>query len=428
MADQFAQIELLPDVDHEACQVIIRQLFIQRGRQQVSSVPVGGDEATHQTVSGFRGHDCLGYLDQVKGLEKSYRLLGLFLPACDTHSFGRRRCLSDPHGPVTSAGRDMGRSENLTLWAESPEEARLFLARAKRQGLAEITEIYVAKRSPKNRSNDYIEGEYFSTSNDEHVLVFDEIVIASPKIVALVQWCTCDVMLSWGSEPICVLEDTTHIVRMNVYQRFPRVLRAAMEGVPALALQGTRGLDFSKRGDCWGLHRYMRAYAAASLAFPDIGVLPFIYLPGDDELRAEAEALAYMNALINGDEETAARLRALKIAEVVDVSDNGYLGHVARDIQSIDVSDTEVTVRIGAQPDKKSWREKGSGQMDPYIGMIAAAKYVYCFDSKGRQTKPLVVSFKFLPPDFFWFKGWESSRSLYKTLAFKIGDRVEFLG
>lgn len=322
----------------------------------------------------------------------------------------------------------MNRSRDLTLWAESPEEARLFLARANRQGLLGITKIFVAKRSPKNRSNDYVEGEYFATSNDLQVLVFNEVIIAPPKIVALVQWCTCDVMLSWNDEPICVLEDTTHIVRMNVYQRFPRVLKAAMEGVPALALQGTRGLDFSKRGDCWGMHRYMQAYAAASRKYPHVGVLPFVYLPGEDELRAEFDAFAYIKALVYGDQSTVERLRRAKITEITAISDDGYLDHVAGDIQSIDVTPDQVTVRIGAQPDKKSWREKGSGQMDPYIGMIAAAKYMYCFDEQGRQTRPLVVSFKYLPPDFFWFQNWQASKSLYKTLAFKIGDRVEFLG
>lgn len=316
----------------------------------------------------------------------------------------------------------------LTLWAESPEEARLFIARARRQNLARIERIFVAKRSPKNRSNDYVEGEYFVTSNDEEVTVFDEIVIAAPKIVALVQWCTCDVMLSRGDEPICVLEDTTHIVRMNVYQRFPRVLRAAMCGVPAIALQGTRGLDFSKRGDCWGMHRYMRAYAAASKTYRDLGVLPFIYLPGEDERRAERDALRYVQALIERDNDAANLIRTTKIDEIVGISEKGYLGHIARDIPSIEVTATAVTVHIGARPDKKSWREKGSGQMDPYIGMIAAAKYIYCFDAAGQQCKPLIVSFTFLPPDFYWFRDWRSSKSLYKTLAFEIGDQVRFCG
>lgn len=316
----------------------------------------------------------------------------------------------------------------LTLWAESPEEARAFLARANRQRMPGVDQIFVAKRSPKNRSNDYVEGEYFATSNDASVTLYDEIVLAPPSIVNLVQWCTCDAMLSWGPEPICVVEDTTHIVRMNVYQRFPRLVRAAILGVPALALQGTRGLDFRLRGDCWGMHRFMRAYAAASRAHPQAGVLPFAYIPGDDEYRAEAEAFNYINSLIRGDAHRASTLRAAKIAEISQIAEYGFQGHFAPDIQSIQVSREEVRVNIGAQPDKKSWREKGSGQMDPYIGMIAAAKYIYCFDVGGRQIKPLVVCFKFLPPDFFWFQNWQTSKSLYKTLAFEIGDRVEFLG
>lgn len=316
----------------------------------------------------------------------------------------------------------------LTLWAESPEEARLFLGRARRQDLPGFDRIMVAKRSAKNRSNDYVDGEYFQTSNDAHVTVYDDIEIAPPAIVDLVQWCTCDVMLSQGDAPVCVLEDTTHIVRMNVYQRFPRLVRAAMLGVPAIALQGTRGLDFRLRGDCWGMHRYMRAYAAASRKYPDAGVLPYTYLPGADEARAERDAFSYMKALITGDVARSEALRKRKVAEIEDIAEHGFQGHVARDIQSIHVGPTEVTVNIGAQPDKKSWHEKGSGQMDPYIGMIAAAKFIYCFDGAGKQVKDLVVAFKHLPEDFFWFRNWRTSRSLYKTLAFEIGDRVEFRG
>jgi len=322
--------------------------------------------------------------------------------------------------------------ENLTLWAESPEEARIFLARARRQGLPHtFSRIYVAKRSPKNRSNEYVDGQYFVTSNDDDVTVYEDIITAPASIVKLVQWCTCDVMISDGDLPIVVVEDTTHIVRMNVYQRIPRLYKAALQGVPALSIQGTRGLDFALRGDCWGLHRHMRAYAAISRLYPQTAVLPFYYIPGDEtkgEDAVEADALRYICALIDGDDTTAGAIRAAVLREVNDIDEHGFRGHIARDIQSIEVSADKVTVHIGAKPDKKSWKEKGSGQMDPYIGMIAAAKYIYCFDKSGKQNKEMVVRFTYVPPDFWWFRDWQTSKSLYKTLAFEIADRVEFLG
>jgi hypothetical protein len=324
-----------------------------------------------------------------------------------------------------------GHNSNLILWAESPEEARTFLHRAVRQGFPfKIDQIYVAKRSAKNRSNTYVEGEYFITSNDDAVTVFNDVVVAPRAIIDLVQWCTCDIMISRGEQPLVVLEDTTHIVRMNVYQRVPRLYKAAILGIPAIALQGTRGLDFSKQGDCWGLHRYMRAFAAICEQYPASGVLPFFYVPdttGDEE-RAEREAFDYLSSIVGGDQVRAEAIRQRTYAEVFDIASNGYLGYAAPAIPSIEVSATTVIVNVGAKPEKKSWEEKGSGQMDPYIGMIAAAKYMYCFDHHGNQVKEMVVRFNFLPPDFWWFKGWEKSRSLYKTLAFQIADRVEFLG
>lgn len=326
----------------------------------------------------------------------------------------------------------MPTKNNLTLWAESPEEARLFLARARRQKFPHrFTDIYVAKRSPKNRSNDYIGGHYFRTSNKDDVTVYEDIITAPASITDLVQWCTCDIMISEGAVPLAVVEDTTHIVRMNVYQRVPRLFKAAFLGVPAMVIQGTRGLDFSLRGDCWGLHRYMRAYAAISRLYPTTAVLPFYYTPGDDtksEDLAEKHAMAYLDALASHNKSKSTSIRALAIKDVYDIDTHGFRGHIAPDIQSIEVTATKVIVHIGAKPEKKSWKEKGSGQMDPYIGMIAAAKFIYCFDHTGKKIKEMVVQFTHVPPDFWWFKNWKTSTSLYKTLAFEIADRVEFLG
>lgn len=326
---------------------------------------------------------------------------------------------------------DRTATAELTLWAESPEEARIFLARAARQNFPyTITRVFVAKRSPKNRTNEYIDGQYYQTSNDASVTVFEDVIVAPSRIIDLVQWCTCDVMLSLGDDPVCVLEDTTHIVRMNVYQRVPRLFRAAMYGVPALALQGTRGLDFTKRGDCWGMHRYIRAFAAISRLYPRTAVLPFTFVPSESgsELAAERDAFAYIQALVAGDEGAAQAIRGTIIEGLNHVEAHGFMTHIAPDIPSIEVTEHKVIVHVGAKPEKKSWKEKGSGQMDPYIGMIAAAKYIYCFDRNGYQDRRMVVQFTHLPKDFWWFKNWEKSKSLYKTLAFEIADQVDFCG
>ena len=173
-------------------------------------------------------------------------------------------------------------SQALLLWAESPEEARNFLKRMQSAGnQLKIERIFVAKRNPKSRSNTYVGGHYHPTSDDKSVDVFDSVVASPPKITDLVQWCTCDIMLSRGWEPLVVMEDTTHIVRMDLYQRMPRLARAAIRGVPSLVLQGTRGLDFRLRGDRWALHRYLstfeaiaRLHPSAPARFPSITTQP----------------------------------------------------------------------------------------------------------------------------------------------------------
>lgn len=320
--------------------------------------------------------------------------------------------------------------DKLTLWAESPEEARSFLERVySTDDLPRIERIFVAKRSPKSRGNKYIDGQYYITTDDADVDVYDEAIIAPEKIRKLVQWCTCDVMLSIGSEPLLVLEDTTHIVRMNVYQRIPRLIKASMLGVKSIVLQGTRGLDFSKRGDCWAFYRYLQAFDAIHNVFPDNPSVPIWYLPSNEsQLAAEYDVNRLIKSVISGDMKFYREKSKHVTNEITRIMKEGFEEHIPPAIPSMVNEDNLAIVKIGAKPDKKSWKCKGSGQMDPYIGMIAAAKYIFCYNENGQKTKPLRVEFTYLPEGFHFFKDWQSSNSLYKTLAFEIADEVVFLG
>jgi hypothetical protein len=321
-------------------------------------------------------------------------------------------------------------AEDLTLWAESPEEARTFVTNARAVGWPlSFDRIFVAKRSGKSRSSAYVDGEYYQTTDDSHVDVLNSVVQAPPEIVELVQWCTCDVMISRGPKPLAVFEDTTHIVRMNLYQRIPRLARAASLGIPAVMLQGTQGLNLDLRGDRWALHRYLQAFDGMARAYPESAPVVYWHLPvRTDFEKARASTFGYLEASVVQDEETLNGLRSGNARSNAEVAANGFRGDFAPSIPSIKVTQHEVRVKIGAKPERKSWREKGSGQMDPYVGMIAAAKYIYCFDESGVKSRPLVVEFTYLPPDFFFFKDYANTNSLYKKLPFEFGDSVEFLG
>ena len=328
------------------------------------------------------------------------------------------------HEPALAAG-----DQSLTLWAESPDEARAFLSRISTGGeTLPITKIFVAKRSPKSRSNAYMGGEYYRTSDDSDVDVYDEVVLAPTTIVDLVQWGTCDVILSRGSEPIVVIEDTTHIVRMNLYQRVPRVARAADLGVPALVLQGTRGLDLTKRGDLWGLHRYLQVFDALANLYPNNPPLAIHYLATPaGERDAQDQLVKHVVALVEGDRAKVDADRRENLSGMRSVLTQGVNGKTPRDIPCIDHTGAEVVVRIGARPHRKSWVEKGSGQRDPYLGLIAAAKYIYCYGPGGRKVKRLVVEFTYLPRGFWFFEN-PNSTALYKRLPFELADEVRFLG
>lgn len=333
--------------------------------------------------------------------------------------------------PTVAMGRPDVTAElgdDLTLWAESPEEGRIFLRKARGRGVRlSIARIFVAKLSGTTRTNRYIEGLYYRTSNNDAIDVLNDVVQAPRAIIDLVQWCTCDVMLSRGPLPILAFEDTTHIVRMNLYQRFPRLARAALLGVPSIILQGTRGLEFRLRGDRWGLFRYLQAFEAATRVHPATPPLPYWYLPdAPAEAAAEDLAFAHVQSLIAGDQGKLAADRAVSLAKIRKVLDD--TDEPARDIPSIvHAGAAEVVVKVGAQPHRKSWREKGSGQMDPYLGLILAAKYIYCYDESGRKTRDLVVEFTYLPPDFWWFQN-PTTTALYKRLPIEFADEVRFLG
>ena len=322
-------------------------------------------------------------------------------------------------------------STALVLWSESPEEARTSLERRDTDPeFPAIDKIFVAKRSGRTRTNRYIAGQYWPTRDDGAVDVYRTPVLAPPSIVDLVQWCTCDVMLSRGIEPIVVVEDTTHIVRMNLFQRYPRLARAARLGVPSAMLQGTRGLDLSKRGHLWALHRYLDAFHALSLVHPEAPTLPLWYLPDESGGKvAERRLIAYVRLLIEGDFDAATDVVDAQLQRIGNFLEPGVQGERVPDIPSIDyTSEDDVVVRIGANPAVKSWIEKGSGQMDPYVGMILAAKYLHCFDVEGKQVRRLRVDFTKLPPDFWFFKDGVKAGALYKRLPMEFPDEVRFLG
>jgi hypothetical protein len=195
--------------------------------------------------------------------------------------------------------------------------------------------------------------------------------------------------------------------------------------------QGTRGLDLSKRGDVWALHRYLAAFRALSVIHPAAPTLPIWYSPEQprQELDAERELVAYLRLLIEGQFVDAKQLVDARLDQISQLLALGVGGAPVPDVPSIDhTSENDVVVKIGAKPDVKSWREKGSGQMDPYLGMIVAAKYLYCFDAAGKQARRLRVDFTNLPPDFWFFKDGVDATALYKRLPMRFPDEVRFLG
>ncbi len=308
----------------------------------------------------------------------------------------------------------------VVLWAETAAEADLFLQRMERNGAAfEIDRAFVGKRSVKDRGNRYIGGTFYEYDAESGGAV-ESGIIAPKAIVDLVQWCASDVMLSRGAEPLISIEDTTHIAGNNLFQRLPRVARSSFLGVPSVIFQGI-GPKLTGKSRTWALHRFLSAYLKVNL----VGSAPCltVFYEGEKEAAArEDELIRLAGFAVSGDGQKFGRLSDRFLAKMKTI--HSEIQGPVPPIRCIDVTDDEVRVLIGVRPERKSWAQKGSGQMDTYVGLIFAARLLFALQDNGEKTKEVVAFFKNLPPDFWWFA--DSNHSLYNTLPKEFADRYEY--
>ncbi len=314
--------------------------------------------------------------------------------------------------------------KKITVWAESSGEAEQFLKRIARSGLTfRIDEIYVAKTSGKSRANTYRGGQYHKYDIAQQACL-DDMVKAPQSVIDAVQWCSCDLMIAVDDVVRLCIEDTTHLQGNNLFQRIPRLAKASMLGIPSIIFQGTRNLNLSQRGMRWAMKRYLNALLVINDIYKT-WCIALLYHNDQEELSKEKRLIGICNEVVMG----SGALIPQEIQQVIQTMRNfahAELGSATPPITCIQVGSNEVRVMIGVRPDRPSWTTKGSGQMDTYLGLICAAKLLYCYDANGKQVKELNVVFKYLPNGFWWFR--DKNKSLYNTVPKEIADNLIFNG
>jgi len=274
-----------------------------------------------------------------------------------------------------------------------------------------IGNVYEAKGG-----NEYRAGKYYpydlSTGmrNDKHTITVPD------NVQDILQWGCPDVIIASGESPILSIETTSHKLRWNnVAQRVPRQLRAAKLGVPNVIFQRVDSYESDDPWINWFCEIFRKAtkiHGTSSLAIP--------YVESDREKKAKQLA-GLCNYFATGyEEETLCEVQEEMEKYTTEYDEETLLKGKSGDPRSfVDKSD-HVTCTIGVKPDGSGWDTKGTGNLDPYPGLVKMIEILCCYEGKRKKRK-LVTHFSNLPEDFPWFR---ERSSLYLDLIEEFSDEI----
>lgn len=322
-----------------------------------------------------------------------------------------------------------------TLWAESVDEADELLDLIENsQYSIEFEEIFVAKRHGRHRTNDYLAGRYYRYHPDMGLREGDVSENVAPaEVIQAVQWTSMDIYITVEDQLVFSAENTTQLEGNNLFQRLPRAARACATGSVVVTLQGSGSNPTEMM-----LQRLFTAHDRIHSSCHAVGEGAERYRPSvvlyysDEESQIEATDLyvSLIASCINRQEGAITtiieacrgRMQPYILSDPFPLFDDDSESNAG--IKCFDVSDDAVTIQIKANPDKKSWRDKGTGQMDPYVGLIYAAALLHGYDANGRKVRDIVTNFQNLPPGFWWLQ--DTNGSLYRVLPQLFSDEWTF--
>jgi hypothetical protein len=322
-----------------------------------------------------------------------------------------------------------------TLWAESVDEADELLAMiGGTQYNIDFEDIFVAKRHGQHRTNDYLAGKYYKYYPEIGLRDSDVSEQVAPnELIRAVQWTSMDVYITEGEKLIFSAEVTTQLEGNNIFQRLPRAAMACSTGSVVVTLQSSG----SKPSEMMFQRLYSahdRINSSCHAITTDVEEChPSVVLYYDDE---ESQAVAidlYVSliaACVNNQKGAIAtilgqcqeRMRPYILPHPFPVSASETNGKAS--VKCFEVDKSKVKINMNVNPDKKSWRDKGTGQMDPYVGLIYAAALLHAYDENGNKVRDVVANFRRLPPSFWWLL--PKNGSLYRVLPSLFCDDWEF--
>lgn len=288
-------------------------------------------------------------------------------------------------------------------------------------------------RAYYSKSNqEYIDGIFYSYDMSRKASTGEEIN-APDSVTSLVQWTMPDIILTRDGDPIISVEITHQQIRgINVAQRIPRQIKAAREGVPNFLFQKI-GDDTEPHQVTWMCKTFTKAtkiYNTPSLPvfFKDPDDTTSVSVPHRNE-RRKVIAQMLNRAASKRNESPFTVLPDIwsEVLSYADQFDRDTITHTLhqspRKRKWIRIYDDELLYINNSSKDAKSFENKGSGNWDPYPGLVKMIDILFCMNERGEKKRKLITYLRNIPKDFWWF---EERSSIYYDLIELFSDEIYF--
>jgi len=334
-------------------------------------------------------------------------------------------------------GEDDKTTFPLTLWFDSAKEGKDFANLLMRNrdhftcAGANLGNILDSSLKYVKHKTDYRKGVYWPLVDIHKMRVLDSKIIAPHSITELSQWQHHDFVIAKNQDPMFAVEVTEHILTWNnVAQRLPRMVLSASNTVPSAILQKFNEKTTDKHKG-W----FLQAFSKSSEIFKTPCVaLMFKEDNREDQAKVLSDLSCDLLEYICYDSTEALKRMNEHLWSIAEdnqkVANKLYAANPLLPCKWLTITPEEVRVFIGVRPEDSMWNTKGTGGLDPYPGLVLLADMLLCRTGPKRtdRSRKLVVEFKNLKRDFWWFAKYPDE--LYLQLLIdkdkRIADEVVF--
>jgi hypothetical protein len=335
------------------------------------------------------------------------------------------------------SGEDKGKKYPLTLWFDSAKEGKDFadllgMNRDYFKSLSvEVQTILQSSAKYVKHKTGYRKGLYWPLVDIQKMITIENKVKAPDSITRMSQWQHHDFIIAKEYSPMLAVEVTEHALTYNnVAQRIPRLVLSVSHGVPSLIFQKIDEKSKNKNKG-WFLQALVKS--------TEIFKCPCSALLFDDNSRVQNEKVLsdlscnFIEHICFGEEkslEKAMKLLWNITEENRKMARELYDANPLSSCKWLSIDSNEVRVIIGVRPEDSMWNTKGTGGLDPYPGLVLLADILLCRvgPKKSDRNRKLVVEFRHIKEDFWWFKRFPSELYLQMLIdeKMRLADEVVF--